>query len=89
MSSWFWRAFQISVVALFMYGDWETNFSEGRPGMTFVAGVFMAFLLTILLTDGIDAVRSLPRKFRRRRDDSLGKGALVPRSSSRDLSNPR
>jgi len=89
MSVWFWRAFQISVVALFMYGDWETNFSDGRPGMTFIAAVFLAFGLTILLTDGIDAVRSLPRKFRRRRDDSLSKGALVPRSGSRDLSDPR
>lgn len=65
MFSWVWRAFQISVVALFLYGDWETNFSEGRPGMTLVAGIVVALALTVILTAASDGLRLLALKFRR------------------------
>ena len=65
MFSWVWRAFQISVVALVLYGDWETHFSEGRPGMTLVAGIVVALALTVILTAASDGLRLLALKFRR------------------------
>lgn len=82
-----WIAFQVGLIAVFMYGDYETDFSEGRPGMVLLAAIVIAFLSTILLTDFFDWIRSLIAKFRGRSNKDLGHGPLVPRSRSRDLSD--
>ena len=76
MVSWIWRVAQVGVVALFLYGDWETNFSEGKPGLTLIAGIIAALALTVIGTAAIDGWKSLALKFRRRAYKGLSKGAL-------------
>ena len=89
MANFGWRLFQIGVVALFMYADWDANLSNGKPGIALFVGVVTAFGLTAILTATFDGIRSLVRKLRRRPKEHLGDGALVPRSGSSNLTDTR
>jgi hypothetical protein len=62
-----WRLFQIAIVvgvmALLFHGVDDTTFRE-RPGATMAVGVGIAFLATLILVSGWDAIRFAPARLR-------------------------